>query len=77
MNATKEQYSILVRGRLSDRLASIFDGLELRPSNGMTELRGDVADQAELFGHLLRLRDLGIELISVNPARANGASRES
>jgi hypothetical protein len=68
MNATNEQYSILVRGRLSERLASIFDGLELRSSAGMTELRGVVADQAELFGHLLRLRDLGIELISVNPA---------
>ena len=44
-----------------------FDGfsMTLHP-NGETILCGQVADQAALFGALLRIRDLGIPLLSVN-----------
>jgi hypothetical protein len=31
-------------------------------------LRADLVDQSQLYGLLNRLRDLGIELLSVNPA---------
>jgi hypothetical protein len=34
---------------------------------------GEVKDQSQLFGHLDRLRDLGLELISVQP-QPQGAS---
>jgi hypothetical protein len=64
------RYTILVRGRVGDRLDGMFAGLELRPRAGLTELVGPLVDQAQLFGLLTCLRDLGIELVSVNPAHA-------
>jgi hypothetical protein len=62
-----QNYRIVVRGRLTGALAEMFDGLQIRSCNCETELRGAISDQAELFGYLLRLRDLGVQLISVNP----------
>ena len=58
-------YRIVVRGRLTERLAPAFDPMTLVPSPGRTVLVGDLADQASLFGVLDRLRDLGIELLEV------------
>ena len=58
---------ITVRGRLSERLAAAFDGMSLASGPGQTELVGDVVDQAHLYGLLTRVRDLGLELESVNP----------
>ena len=62
-----QNYRIVVKGRLCGALAEIFDGFQVRSSACETELRGVVADQAQLFGCLLRLRDLGVQLVSVNP----------
>jgi len=50
-----------------DSHSDVFDGFQVRCSASETELRGSVSDQAQLFGYLLRLRDLGIHLVSVNP----------
>lgn len=59
-------YEIRVQGRLDDRWAAWFDGLELtRAEDGSTVLRGLVADQAALHGLLHKLRDLGVPLLSV------------
>ena len=65
---SRQRYEIVVRGRLSRRYECAFDGATLVPRNGQTMLRADLADQAQLYGLLNRLRDLGIELVSVNPA---------
>jgi hypothetical protein len=62
-------YEIVIRGRLSRRYESAFDGVTRVPSRGATTLRAEVADQSQLYGLLNRLRDFGIELISVNEAR--------
>jgi hypothetical protein len=59
------QYRIVVRGRLSERLGAAFDDLELERRQGETVLTG-ASDQAELHGVLERIRELGIELVSVN-----------
>jgi hypothetical protein len=40
--------------------------MTLEPRPGQTALVGVVGDQAHLYGVLNRLRDLGIELVSVN-----------
>ena len=61
------RYRVVVRGRLGEHLASAFDQLELEAHNGETSLTGTFADQAQLHGLLDRLRDLGIQLVSVNP----------
>ena len=63
---TPTRYRVIVRGRLSDRLASAFEGLTVEPADGETALSGCFVDQAQLHGVLDRLRALGIELVSVN-----------
>ena len=65
---------ITVRGRLSQRVACAFDGLTLMPRPGGTELAGEVFDQAQLYGLLTRIRDLGLELLSVDVADAHPAN---
>jgi hypothetical protein len=64
---TAARYRIVVKGRLSDTLGSAFDGLEVEPGKGRTALTGWFEDQSKLHGTLDRIRDFGIELISVNP----------
>ena len=59
-------YRVVVSGRLSDRFAAAFEGLTLETEPGRSSLSGSFADQAQLYGLLDRLRDLGIELVSVN-----------
>ena len=59
---------ITVRGELSDRLATAFDGMTLVHRAGATELVGSVADQTQLHGLLGRIRDLGLDLESVSVA---------
>jgi hypothetical protein len=66
LTASRQRYEIVVRGRLSRRYESAFDGVTLEPGVGETKLRADVADQSQLYGLLNRLRDFGIELVSVN-----------
>ena len=60
------RYEIVVKGQLGERFLSTFDSLALSTRAGETHLSGELADQAQLYGVLLRLRDLGIELVSVN-----------
>ena len=62
-----QNYRIVVKGRIGGALAEMFEGLQIRACSCETELSGAISDQAQLFGYLLRLRDLGIQLISVNP----------
>jgi hypothetical protein len=56
---------ITVRGGLSARLASAFEGMTPRHRAGHTDLVGEIADQAQLHGLLSRIRDLGLELESL------------
>jgi hypothetical protein len=58
-------YEITVRGRLSDRLLTAFDGLTASASANDTVLRGVLADQAALYGVLDRIESLGLELLDV------------
>ncbi len=62
------RYQVVIRGRLGEHLASVFDELEVDERPGQTALTGNFTDQAQLHGLLGQLRDLGIHLISVNPA---------
>jgi hypothetical protein len=61
------RYRVVVRGHLGRTLADAFAHLELDSSGGESSLTGTFADQAQLQGLLDRLRDLGIDLVSVNP----------
>jgi hypothetical protein len=72
---SRRRYEIVVRGRLSRRYESAFDGVVLVPRNGQTTLRAELADQSQLYGLLNRLRDFGIELLSVNAVADAGDAR--
>lgn len=59
---------ITVRGRLTEHLASFFEGMTFVHRVDGTELVGRVSDQAQLHGILTRIRDLGLELESMTTA---------
>ena len=59
------RYRIAVRGRLTEHLGSAFEGLALEPGRELTVLVGEIRDQAHLYGVLDRVRNLGLELVSV------------
>jgi hypothetical protein len=73
MNAP-ELYEIHVAGHLSKSWTARFEGLSLRHQpEGETVLSGKL-DQATLHGVFMKIRDLGLKLISVNRIRPTGAS---
>lgn len=57
---------ITVRGTLDEGWTEWFDGLRIVPDgDGDTVLTGVIRDQAALYGILLKIRDMGLPLLSV------------
>ncbi len=64
-------YEIHIKGHLDARWTAWFEGMDLsRGLDGTTIIQGPVADQSALHGLLQRVRDLGLELVSVTPVKA-------
>jgi len=62
-------YEICFRGHLSERHARWFEGLEMiAQADGSTMIRGAISDPPALYGLINRIRDLGLELISLRKA---------
>ena len=59
------RYRITVRGRLTKRLMSAFDGLDVKPGIEQTAMVGEIRDQSHLYGVLDLVRELGLDLVSV------------
>lgn len=63
-------YEIIFKGTLDQDWSGWLGDVELcaRQADGgmLTTLRGDLADQAALYGVLDHLRDLNLALVSVN-----------
>lgn len=59
-------YQIRVQGELDKRWAAWFDDLTVSTVPNETLITGRVADQAALHGLLIKIRDLGLPLISVD-----------
>jgi hypothetical protein len=70
------RYRIVLRGRLSERFETAFEGMAMEPGPNQTVLVGEVRDQAQLYGLLDRLRDFGIELVAVEPDGTADAGAE-
>jgi hypothetical protein len=63
---TPQVYEICVLGRLGPEWSDWFDGLTVsHQANGESVLAGPVPDQAALHGILIKIRDLGLPLLSV------------
>ena len=60
-------YEIRVHEMLDEKWAAYFAPFSLVVEPEQTILSGIVHDQAELFGALIKIRDLGLKLVSVNP----------
>jgi len=60
------------RGELDAHYRYLFGGLDLTPAAGTTVLLGPVRDDAELYGFLERIAELGLEL----PVRGEGFERD-
>lgn len=62
----QEVYQIVVKGYLDSEWSDWFDGLSITlAENGETILSGPVIDQTALHGILIKIRDLGLPLLSL------------
>lgn len=69
-------YQIRVRSHLGQEWTDWFEGLGFTPQdNGDTLLTGTAVDQAALYGLLRKVRNLGLQLISVNRINADPAAK--
>lgn len=59
-------YQVKVSGKIGDQWTSFFEDLDCKYENGTTTISGTVVDQSALHGVLNRIRDIGLQLISVN-----------
>jgi hypothetical protein len=60
-------YRICIRGRVTERLGSALEGMRLEAGATETVFTGEIRDQSQLYGLLDRVRDLGLDLVSVQP----------
>jgi hypothetical protein len=60
-------YEIVVRARIGEELAEELGAAALEPRHGETVIAVEIIDQSHLHGVLERLRDLNIDIESVNP----------
>jgi len=59
-------YRITVKGHLDSEWSDWFDGLTIiLVDNGETVLTGPIVDQTALHGVLIKIRDLGLPLLSL------------
>lgn len=67
-NQESTRYQIHLRGELDPRWPAWFDEFVITTEAGDSLLTGSVPDQAALHGVLGRIRDLGLTLVSIQPA---------
>jgi hypothetical protein len=63
-------YRICIRGHVTERIGCALEGMQLEAGATETAFTGEIRDQSQLYGLLDRVRDLGLELVSVQPQPA-------
>ena len=58
-------YQIKVKGCLGSQWSDWFGGMTIESEGAFTTIKGNVLDQCALHGLFVRIRDLGLPLISV------------
>ena len=67
-------YEIRVKGHLDQHWSAWFEGLAISyDSDDNTLLRGTLVDEAALHGVLMKVRDLGVPLLTVKRIEAESA----
>ena len=61
-----EQVEIRIKGQIDKNWSDWLGGLSINYQQTETVLTGSVQDQSALYGLLLRLSDMGIQLVSLN-----------
>ena len=70
---TSDIYRITIKGHLDSEWSDWFDGLTITlEDNGETILTGPVLDQTALHGVLIKIRDLGLPLLSLTRVEPEG-----
>ena len=70
------RYEIRVKGHLPQHWSEWLEGLTItHDSNGETIITGSLRDQAALFGVMMKARDLGLTLLSVNQVGSEQPSK--
>ena len=60
-------YEIRIKGHLSDKFDEWFNGMTIcKEIDGTTTICGEIVDQTALHTILFKIRNMNIELISVN-----------
>lgn len=67
---------IRFKGQVNEKWSGWFGGLTVDHSDDESLLSGHVADQSALYGILARMRDLGLQLTSVNSEEVEENSHE-
>jgi len=66
-------YEIKIGGILDESWSEWMDGLSITPTvDGNTVLAGPIRDQCALHGLLVKIRDLGLPLVSVEQREQRG-----
>jgi hypothetical protein len=69
-------YQIILKGHLKPTWGNWFDGMQvLNLPNGQVKIYGPIKDQAMLHGLLIKIRDLGLPLISLNRVPAENGKK--
>ncbi len=66
--ARGRRYRLVLRGELSEPFGFLFEGMQMDWVAGTTVLTGSVIDQAHLHRLIQQTQELGLELISIQPA---------
>lgn len=70
-------YEITVRGHLGPHRLQVFESLSVvLKASGETIIAARIADQAALYGLLIRIRDLGVSLLSVRCIECEDATED-
>lgn len=69
-------YQIRVIGLLGSQWSDWFGGMAITSEGAVTTLTGRALDQSALHGVLVRVRDLGLPLISVNRVESGQNDKE-
>jgi len=65
-----DHYEITVKGHIEDYWSELLCGMKItRLPNGETMISGSVEDQAQLYGILGQIGDMGLQLIRLDRAK--------